>query len=219
MGTINNYNIRSLGSGPFSVSDCRAVTSAGHIKNWIPIVFTEHFRKSLIQNAKLLQDTIADATVSREVIEAASAALSKLDHFVTSELKLYLKSLSRVSFGWERVDYGQLHEAGTAGMRYLDQKVRIWASMGLLAILMTLIHNALVGRVEVRMKTHRVKTPTVGVSSTQGEVIKFCKVSLETLSGYKHYLWMTATERNEALEDADRVRLVMRVGVRVIHSV
>ena len=90
-------------------------------------------------------------------------------------------------------------------MRYLDQLVRIWSSMGLLCWMMTLIHNCVVGRVEVRMKTNRVKTPTVGVSSTQGEVINLCKASLETLSGLKHPKWMNACERAEALEEADQV--------------
>ena len=205
MGNINNYAIRSLGSGPFSVEACHETISNGHIKNWMPIVFTTHFKQSLVNSAQLLQDAIADPSNSRQVVEAATAAYSKLDNFVTTELKLKLTALSRVKFGWDRVDYGQLHEAGTAGMRYLDQLVRMWASMGLLSVMMTLIHNSLVGRVEVRMKTHRVKVPTVGVSATQGEVIKLCSTSLPTLSGAKHYLWMDANERAEALEDADQV--------------
>lgn len=140
--------------------------------------------------ARLLESTIADTTKSRVVIESAPAALGKISHFVHTELKLDLSSLSRVKFGWDHVDYGQLHKEGTAEIRYLDQLVRMWASMILLSWMMTLIHNCVVGRVEVRMKTNRVNTPTVGVSSTQGEVINLCKISLETLSGPKHPKWM-----------------------------
>ena len=203
MGSVMNYKIRSLGSNPFSVETCHEANSNGMFKFWIPIVFTTHFRKSLVQQAKSLRNIINGEASSRQAVEGATAALAKLDNFVTVELKIHLNALTRVPFGWDKAEYGQLHEAGTAGMRVLDQLVRMWASMGLLGYIMTLIHNCLVGRVEVRIKTIKVKVPTVGVSSTQGEVIKLCKTSLSTLSGYKHYLWMTHDERAEVLEECD----------------
>ena len=205
MGCLQNYDLRCLGSGPFAVSTCHQVSSNGMMKFWIPIVFTTLFRQSLVNKAQLLRSTIADTTKSRAIIESASAALGKISHFVHTELKLDLSALSRVKFGWDQVDYGQLHEAGTSGMRYLDGIVRLWSAMGLLNWIMTLIHNCVIGRVEVRLKTHRVKTPIVGVSATQGEVIKLCKISLETLSGFKHPKWMIACERAEALEEANQV--------------
>ena len=107
MGALMNYNIRSLGSGPFSVETCHEVDSRGMLKNWVPIVYTTGFRKSLVTVCKNLSDVISSAATNNEAIalksrvcvEASFTTLEVIRHFTTTELKLIWISWTKYRAG------------------------------------------------------------------------------------------------------------------------
>ena len=62
--------------------------------------------------------------------------------------------------------------------------------------------NTVHGKGEIRMKYFKVKHPTLGVSSTQGELKKICIGDLPTIYGYRYVKFLTVDERADALMDA-----------------
>lgn len=152
-----DYGLRSLGSGPFSPAiahECRSSRSIA-LRYSIPHVFGTSWKRKLVETRQSLmgvrKNTIGSGNVD------STALLGALDRFIRTELKLIPENLTLCDMGWNELDYGELHAAGTPCNRVLDQEVRLVGSgKGGVAAARLLFGHTATGRGEVRQQYFKV---------------------------------------------------------------
>ena len=157
-----DYGLRGLGSGPFSpaiVHTCRSARSIA-LKYQIPHVFGTEWKRKLVSIRQSLLNVRKNAIGSGNI--DSTALLGALDRFIRKDLKLIPENLTLCDMGWNEMDYDELHAAGTAGNRTLDQQVRtVGCGKGGVPAARMLYGHTATGRGEVRKQYFKVCSCTM----------------------------------------------------------